>query len=71
MSLRYVRRLIVLKTLQLLHAVVRLMVENHAFAHYLNRLEFLEHNRFAALCADAAGEVVGLFTICQRGTRGL
>ena len=53
---------------QLLHAVVAFVVVNHTSANHLHRLEFLEHDWFAALSADTAGHMVNLFAVCQRGT---
>ena len=44
------------------------MVVNHTSANHLHRLEFLEHDWFAALSADTAGHMVNLFAVCQRGT---
>ena len=58
-----------LERIELLHAVVRLVVEYHPFTNHFHRLEFFKHDCFTALCADAAGHVVNIFAVCQRGTR--
>ena len=54
---------------ELLQAVVRLVVKYHPFTNHLHGLEFFEHDCFSAFCADAAGHVVNIFAVCQRGTR--
>ena len=54
---------------ELLHAVMGLVVEDHPFTNDLHGLEFFKHDCFAALCTDAAGHVVNVFAVCQRGTR--
>ena len=55
--------------LRLLHIVMGLMVEDHAFANHFDGLEILEHDRFAAFGTNAVGEMVDLFTVCERGAR--
>lgn len=47
------------------------MVEDHALTGNLDRLKFFEHDCFAALYADAVGEMVDLFAVRERGTRRL
>ena len=51
--------------LRLLQVIVGFMVEDHTFAYHFDGLEFLEHDSFTALCADAVGEVVKLFAVCK------
>jgi hypothetical protein len=58
-------------TWNLLHFVVFFVVEDHAFANNLHGLKFFEHDRLAALCADATGQVVKLFAVSERCTRRL
>lgn len=52
-----------------LHLVMCFVIVGHALANYPHGIEFLEHDPFAALCADALGEVVAVVALCQRGFR--
>jgi len=60
-----------LHQLILLDVVVGFMVVNHTLANDLYGLKFFEHNCFAALCANAVGNMVHFFAVCQRGARCL
>ncbi len=51
--------------IELLHAVVRLVVEYHAFTKHFHGLEIFKHDCFTALCANAASHVVNIFAVCQ------
>ena len=48
---------------------MRLVIIGHALAGYAHRVEFLEHDAFAALRANALGEVVAVVALSQRGFR--
>ena len=58
-------------SLRLLDVVVGFMVVDHTLANDLYGLKFFEHNCFAALCANAVGNMVHFFAVCQRGARCL
>ena len=55
-------------TLQgLLYVIVAFVVIFHPLAHNLHGLEIFQHNLLAALLADAAGQMVDLLAVGQRG----
>src|SRR5690349_16242536 len=55
----------------LAHSEMVLVKVGHALAQHLHRLELLEHDRLAALSANAAGHEVRIVALRQRGARRL